>query len=490
MKAKNEGHTQAVAGAKAGISERSGRRIEKGGVHAGKQVERRWRTREDPFAEVWDTELVAMLEKEPGLSATTLLEVLQARDPERYPDSKKRTLQRRVQLWKAAHGEGQAVIFRQEHPPGLQGLSDFTQLKGEPVTIGGKALKHLIYHFRLAFSGWCYAMVVLGGESFSALATGLQEALWRLGGSPKEHRTDSLSAAFKNLNRDEQKDVTERYQQLCGDYGMKATRNNRGVSHENGSIESPHGHLKWRIEQALLLRGSRDFDKIGDYRAFLDGVTGGINRRRHDRIKVERAALGALPRQRSADYMECVVSVTSASTMEVKRVLYSVPSRLVGARLRIHLYDDRLKAFMGSQAVLELPRRHRPKGSARARQIDYRHLIKALVRKPQAFRYSVLREDLLPNATYREIWRAVDDLLEPRAACKWMVGVLSLAARADCEQALGEYLQPRIKRDKVPAPCELQRRFGPDPQPLPRVQVQQHPLADYQTLLSSSAQVH
>ncbi len=400
MKTRNDSKTQRTASAIAGISVRSGRRIDKGQLQADSRAKRHWRTREDPFAEVWETELKKKLEKEPDLSATILFEVLQERDPDLYPDSKKRTLQRRVQLWKAQYGEAKEVMFLQEHPPGRQGLSDFTQLKKEPVTIKGKPLKHLLYHFRLAFSGWCYARAILGGESFTALATGLQEALWRLGGSPEEHRTDSLSAAFKNLDKDAKKDITSRYQALCKNYGMKPTRNNRGKGHENGSVESPHGHLKWRIEQNLLLRESRDFDTLSDYQTFLDEVTAGINRRRKHRIEVERATLRTLPCHRSADHTECIAAVSSSSTIEVKRVLYSVPSQLVGSRLRIHLFDTHLKCYLGSRVVLELARDHRPRGSERARQIDYQHLIGSQSKKPQAFRYSMLRDDILPNDNY------------------------------------------------------------------------------------------
>ena len=91
--------------------------------------------------------------------------------------------------WRAVHGKEKEVIFRQVHPPGLLGLSDFTQLKGMVIAIRGEPLDHRLYHFRLAYSGWCYAKVVLGGESFPALAEGLQTALQRLGGCPQEHRT-------------------------------------------------------------------------------------------------------------------------------------------------------------------------------------------------------------------------------------------------------------------------------------------------------------
>lgn len=111
---------------------------------------------------------------------------------------------------------------------------------------------------------------MLGGESFVALAEGLQNALWALGGAPREHRSDSLSAAFCNLDRAAQEDLTHRYQGFMRHYDMIPIRNNRGVAHENGSIESLHGHLKKALEDALLLRCSRDFGDLDAYRRFVD----------------------------------------------------------------------------------------------------------------------------------------------------------------------------------------------------------------------------
>src|SRR5262245_2936804 len=170
-------------------------------------------------------------------------------------------------------------IFRQEHPPGRLGLSDFTDMGKLGITIAGQPLNHRLYHFRLACSGFEHAHVILGGESYVALAEGLQNALWALGGAPLEHRSDSLSAAFRNLDREARDDLTTRYEALCGHYGMQPTRNNRGVAHENGAIESPHGHLKNAVRDALLLRGSTDFADLVAYRRFIDEIVSRHNAR-------------------------------------------------------------------------------------------------------------------------------------------------------------------------------------------------------------------
>ena len=492
MSNRKQGRTQTQSSAKASVSERSGRRIDSGRTSGSQSRERHWRTRTDPFDAVWEDEIVSRLEQQPRLDATTLFEDLQDRHPGEYSNAKKRTFQRRVKAWKALHGADKDVIFRQVQEPGRQGLSDFTELKDIAVTIAGDALDHRLYHFRLAYSGWSHIKVVLGGESYSALAEGLQEALWRLGGAPLEHRTDSLSAAYKNLSADAQADLTERYEQLCAHYGMTATRNNRGVSHENGAVESPHGHIKRRIAQALLLRDSGDFATLQDYRQWLDALLVRFNRRCAETLTIERAQLQALPRRRTSDYGEQVVSVTTSATIEVKRVLYSVPARLIGERLRLHVFDDRIEAFVGATLAITLPRVYSV-NHERARRIDYRHLISALARKPQAFRYSQLREDLLPNATYRTIWQHLDSHLEPRAACKRIVGILALAARAECEQALGAYLLEQIAAGTLPTLTALESRFDDrdaatkqaDLHSLPSTQ---HPLSSYDQLLPAHGQ--
>ncbi|MCP3879457.1 MAG: IS21 family transposase, partial [Sulfitobacter sp.] len=189
-------------------------------------------------------------------------------------------------------------------------------------------------------------------------------------------------------------------------------------------------------------------------------------------------------------FTEQVVPVTTSSTIEVKRVLYTVPSRLIGERLRLHIFDERIEGYIGSVRALTLPRVYAVSHERRARCIDYRHVIASLARKPQAFRYSQLRDELLPNATYRQIWTRIDARMEPRAACKYIVGILALAARADCERALGAYLLQRIGADRIPTVHELEQRFDPQAgeagsQALGASQSLQHPLALYDTLLPS-----
>ncbi len=266
MKNRQTGQSQDVAAAKSGVSVRSGRRIERGErIHAP----RTWRTREDPLSEVWETHLAPLLAQAPDLTGLTLLEYLEDTFPGEYDGRILRTLQRRVQHWKAVHGPDKAVIFRQQAEPGRQGLSDFTHV-ASAITLAGHPFVHLLYQFRLAFSGWRHAQVVQGGESYAALSEGLQGALRRLGGCPGEHRTDSLSAAFDNLTGAPR----VHYEALCQHYGMTPTRNNPGASHENGAIETAHGSLKRRLSQALKVRGSADFAGVAAYQQFIEPGSG------------------------------------------------------------------------------------------------------------------------------------------------------------------------------------------------------------------------
>ena len=324
-------HSPAVAAARAGFSRATGYRIESDSRPPSQKHKSRSRRRPDPLAGIFDQEVVPMLTENPGLRVVAVFEELRRRHPD-LAVGVRRTLERRVRRWRAEHGPEQEVIFRQRHQPGrLLGLSDFTSAKHLGVLISGELLHHLLYHFRLAYSGFEYAEPVLGGESFTALSEGLQHALWSVGGAPREHRTDSLSAAFRNLDRATRDDLTTRYQALCAHYGMTASRNNRGLAHENGSIEAPHGHLKRAIGDALLLRGSRDFADLTDYRAFIADVVSRHNARHRLRIDTERALLLPLPAQRTSDHEEERVCVTSSSGFALRKVYYSVPSRLIDA---------------------------------------------------------------------------------------------------------------------------------------------------------------
>jgi len=479
-------NTVAVAAAKASMSRATGHRIAKKARLPSTSKVPRGRRRPDPLGEIFDAEVVPMLRAAPGLRPVAVFEEVVRRHPE-LGSGIRRTLERRIRAWRAVNGPEQDVIFRQTHEPGRSGLSDFTDMADLGVTVAGVALEHRLYHFRLAYSGFEHAHVILGGESFVALAEALQNALWTLGGAPFQHRTDSLSAAFRNLDRDAQEDLTTRYEALCAHYGMTPTRNNAGVAHENGSVESSHGHLKRALADALLLRASAEFPDLGTYRAFVDGIVGLRNTRNAKRIEAERPHLQRLPDRRTCDYEDVTVRVTSSGGFRLRKVFYSVPSRLIGHRLRVRLYDDRLDVFVGGTHVITLTRgRPRPDGRDDS-VVSYHHVIHALRRKPMALLGLVYRDQLFPREAYRQAFDALLAARPEREACRMTVALLALAHERGCEAELASRLAEILQAGLLPDLDELRARFGPDPSSMPHVTVAPASLASYECLLGPAA---
>jgi hypothetical protein len=484
MNARELGLTQADAASLAEFSERSGQRIEAGDYQPNRGRVRDWRTCADPLAAVWESELEPMLKRAPGLKPTTLFEYLQTQYPGKYPQVL-RTLQRRVQVWKALHGPTSAVMFELRHEPGMLGFSDFTALKGIEITINGKPLEHLLYHYRLGYSGWQYAHIIQGGESFIALSEGLQNALFACGGVPKQHRTDSLSAAYRNLGGTRHKPLTRLYDELCVHYRMQPTRNNTGIAHENGAIESPHGHLKHRIKQALLWRGSCDFTSLAEYQTLINAAVDRLNAQHQQKFETEKAHLHPLPKHRVADYEVLTAKVSCRSTIDVRCVLYSVPARLIGRQLELHLYHDRIVGSVHGQKVVELPRlRANDQGKRRTRCINYRHVVEGLRCKPRAFLYCTWQQDLLPNDQWQDRWQQLKAQFELDSAAVLIVEALYIAATQDKEQSVAQYLQTHLET-KTLTLVALRQHFGLlNATGVPQCPIAQHDLSSYDQLLS------
>ena len=483
--------TPSVAAAKASFSPSSAYRIEADPRLPSHKKKPRTRRRPDPLAGIFDDEVIPILEASPGLRAVAIFEEMRRRHPELKPGVR-RTRERRVRAWRALHGPEKEIIFRQVHPPGRLGLSDFTDMAKLGVTVAGVPLHHRLYHFRLAYSGFEHAHVVLGGESFVALAEGLQDALWALGGAPQQHRSDSLSAAFRNLDKDAAEDLTRRYEDLCANYGMTPTRNNPGLAHENGAIEGPHGHLKRAIGDALLLRGSNDFEDLPSYRRFIAEITSRRNAHNRHRIDAERAVLTSLPKRRTDDFEESTVVVTSSGGFILRRVFYTVPSRLVGHRLRVRLHDDRLDVFIGATPLMTLRRGRAHKNGQTGHVVDYRHVIGALRRKPMALLNLVYRDQLFPREAYRRTFEVLLEKTGERNACRTLVKLPALAHDRGCEAELAMCLTDALSGYPVadgvrqlPDLDALQQRFAPNPQSMPTVTVRLGSLHDYDALLSS-----
>jgi hypothetical protein len=327
--------------------------------------------------------------------------------------------------------------------------------------------------------------VIQGGESFIALSEGLQNALHACGGVPQQHRTDSLSAAFRKGRSKRQKFTTQDYEALCAYYQLTPTRNNTSIAHENGSIESPHGHFKRKLRQALLMRGSCDFESVMFYQQFIEQVVVKVNAKCSQKFAEEHPYLQPLPRYRYPDYEVLSVRVSRYSAITVRCVLYSVPSRLIGRQLTVHLYHDRLVGYLGKQWVVELPRLRMPAAAKqrRARCIHYPHIIESLRRKPRAFLYCTWQQEILPNTQWRQLWQQLSQQMEPDLAARLMVEALYIAATQDRETAVADYLQQHIEH-KTLTLNGLQRHFLPQVNAsVPQLTIQQHPLSAYDQLL-------
>lgn len=412
---------QEIAAAKAGMDIKTARKYQAAGkLPSELRSERDWRTRPDPFAEVWE-QIREQIKASPGLEAKTLFEALQREQPGRFSEGQLRTLQRRIKVWRATDGPAQEVFFSQQHEPGRLCASDFTHMTELGVTIGGQSFPHLVYHFVLTYSNWETAMLCYS-ESFESLSEGLQNALWELGAVPARHRTDSLSSAVNNVS--DQEEFTARYKGLLKYYGAEPERIQVRKANENGDVEQSHHRLKRAVEQELLLRGNRDFARVEDYQRFLKDLLNRLNAGRRTRLVEEMAVLKPLPARRMESYKRERVKVDTGSLMSVDRNTYSVSSRLIGEQVEARLYLDRVEVWYAQRKVEELPRLR----GRRKHRVDYRHIIDWLVRKPGAFESYRYREDLFPSSQFR---MAYDTLREtrPQNASREYLKILELAAK-------------------------------------------------------------
>ena len=394
-----------------------------------------WPTRVNPFAEVWAW-VLEQLSLNPGLEAKTLLEALQRSYPGRFADGQLRTLQRQVKRWRCLSGPGKEVFFAQVHHPGRLCASDFSHMSKLDVTIGGRSFEHLIYHFVLSYSNW-EALTICYSESFESLSEGLQNALWELGGVPQRHRTDRLSAAVANTSN--LQEFTGRYQGLLGHYGLLAEKTNPNSGNENGDVEQRHHRFKRAVDQALMLRGGRDFANVQAYGQFLKALTDQLNRGRRERLAEELKVLRGLPAVRLEALKRLVVRVDCGSLIHVDRNAYSVNSRLIGQQVEVRLYVQHLEVWYAQKKVEELPRLRGRNGH----RVNYRHVIDWLVRKPGAFADYRYQADLFPSSLFRV---AYDRLVSRYAggAAKGYLKILELAAKESeslVEGAIGHLCQ-------------------------------------------------
>jgi len=420
-----EKKSQQAAAAAAGMSVRSARKWLRGSLPSETKKPRSWRTRIDPFEDVWDAEILPLLRSDAQgvLQATTILDVLEQHEPGRFGPGQLRSLQRRVRDWRALHGPAKEVYFEQTHVPGREGAVDFTHATDLNVTINGRPFRHLLFQFVLSFSGWRWVSIAFG-ETFEALVAGVQAALWALGGVPEVLRSDNLSAATHELKESHGRALNERFRAVLHHYGLVSTRIRPGESHENGVAEQANRRTKTALDQALIVRGSRDFASEDAYLVFVrEVVDRSFNSRVAQKLALERAALRPLPSGPIPSYTTFHPVVRRWSTIRINGHTYSVPSRLIGHTVEVRRHPDIVEVFYKGQLVETMPRL---RGQAENR-IDYRHVIWSLVRKPGAFARYKYREELFPSTTFRRAYDVIRSSRGDRADIEY-VRILHLAA--------------------------------------------------------------
>lgn len=435
-----EKRTQEAAAAAAGMSVRTARTWQRGVLPSERKKARHWRTRLDPFEEIWAEEVEPLLRRDPDgiLSATIIMEKLQERYPGKFVPGQVRTLQRRLKDWRAINGPDREVYFPQEHPPGREAQLDFTHGEELKVTINGVPYPHLIFEFVLSFSGWRYADLAVG-ETLESLVKGLQGALWELGGSPEVVRSDNLSAATHELKQSRGRILTERYKAVLDHYDIRSTRTNVHAAHENGVAEQAHYRLKSAIQQELVIRGSHDFSSEKAYLAFIREIINRRNRRIEAKLSVEKRFLRPLPPVPVPEYTTYRPKVSKWSIIRVARKTYTVPSRLKGLEVEVRQYADHLEVYYNGRLIEEMERIH----GVNAANINYRHIIHSLVRKPGAFARYRFREHLFPTRTFRLAYEALRRWRGERADVEY-VRILYLAAtsmESEVDRALSFLLE-------------------------------------------------
>jgi hypothetical protein len=476
-----DGKTLEAAAAAAGVSERSARTWQEGPLPTAAQAARDWRTRPDPFAEIWDTEVVPLLEADDKrvLRGTTILELLQERHPGQFVAGQRRTLQRRLRDWRALHGSTKEVFFEQKHVPGREAAVDFTRATELGVTVGGIVLAHLLFEFVLSFSGWLWVGLAFG-ETYEALVGGIQGALWALGGATEVLRSDNLSAATHELKKTGGRALVPRFQAVLDHYDMRSTRIQPGESHENGVVEQRHYQTKRAIAEALVIRGSHDFATVEDYKAFVRDIADRNNRKIADAFAVERAALKPLPAAAVPGYSTYAARVRRWSTIRVGGRTYSVPSRLIGHLVEIRQHPDVVEVLYRGKVAETMPRLR----GERDAHIDYRHVIWSLVRKPGAFARYRYREELFPTLVFRRAYDALRSRGD-RADVEYL-RILHLAA-STMEQRVEAALEALLIEGAALDFEAVRSRVSPSTSAVPHVAIPAPDLFAYDRLLAQGA---
>ena len=454
--------------------------IHSGALPSAQIKERDWRTRADPFEVIWP-EAEARLREAPELQGKVLFEWFCEQYPGLFQEGQLRTFQRKVKRWRAMEGPNREVFFPQVHPPGRRLSFDFTHMNSLEITIGGRPFDHLLFHAVLTYSNWQWVRIC-HSESLLALRGGIQSTFLQLGHLPKEIWSDHSSAATHQIGADQPGDraFNERYLELTNHYGVTPRTIQVNAPHENGDVESANGAFKSKVNQHLLLRGSRDFEDLDAYRLFLEKIVHKANRMRSDKLKEELALMRPLTERLLLEYEERIARVTSWSTVSIDKKTFSVTSRLIGEKVKVRLYEDRAEVwFAGTlqEKIIRTPgRRH---------QINYRHVIDWLLRKPGAFCNYKYHDDLFPQLRFRKAYDELCDELPRRKADIEYLRILKHAAHT-CETDVGEALETLHKLALLPTLQHVEEFLPQRKLSIPEMDVLKVTLSSYDHLIEGA----
>jgi hypothetical protein len=487
MREREKGRTQEQAAARANLrSRKTAAKYEHlGQLPSALKQPRTYRTRTDPFTEDWP-EMEEMLIVAPELEAKALFDWLCEQKPDKYQEGQLRTFQRRVSHWRTLH-QDQVAVLAQVHSPGEVMQTDGVWLTKLEVTIQGVPFKHLLIHCVLPYSNWEWGRVAQS-ESLAAIKLGVQSTLLKLGYVPQFHQTDNSSAATRLLQAEEREETDDRrgytagYLQLLDQYGIKPRTTHLSSPHENGDVESSNGGLKRALKQHLLLRGSRDFERIEAYEAFLYQAMEKRNRTRQERLAEEQAVMKPLPIVSLAIYSEEKVPVSRGGLIRVLRNTYSVPTNLMGHTVTVRIYEWHLEVRYGGELMATLPRLV----GSRKHHVNYHHLIDTLLRKPGGFRNYRYRDDLFPSLVFRRAWEWLNEWHTPRQADLIYLRILKLAA-STLESDVAAALELLLGTEEPWTERDVEQLLELDPAPVPEIARGEVTLAVYDRLLREAS---
>jgi len=469
-------NNQEIAAAKSGMTAKTARKyLTANALPSELKKPRYWKTRSNVFSSIWPL-IEDMIGKSPGLEGKTILAHLIEKDSTLYKLEHLRTLQRLIRNYRATKGPEKEIIFSQELIAGRQSQSDYTSMNDLSITIANEKFDHLLFHFILPFSRWEHVTISFS-ESFESLSNGYDLAVFALGGVACEHRTDNLSAAV--YFKDGEGYFTSNWQELTDHYGVKPSTNNPGVSHENGSVEKSHDLLKKDINQQLYLRGSRDFSSVKEYKLFLNKLIEKRNSTRKDKIIEEVAHLKNLPERKYSVPVIFDLTVSKFSTVLINGSIYSVPSRLIGHRLRVYSHFDHIKLEFGNQIIQTMPKIIGKK----ERSINYRHIIHGLIRKPGAFANYAYKDALFPHLAFRKAYDILKETNETSADKNYLQLLHLAAIGSESEVCLA--IEMLIEDNIIPMALEVKKLVESKLGITPQIKVQVPRLNDYDSLLQT-----